>query len=277
MLRIGVDVLPAIPKDTTDRNRTSPLAFTGNKFEFRMLGSSQSIARPNIALNTIMAEQLTRIADALEGAEDFEGELQKLISRMLLEHRRVIFDGNGYSDAWKEEAARRGLSNLPSTAEALPTYISQKNIDLVVRHGVFTETEFVARQSIQYEDYNKKVNIEARTMVDMAVHQILPAAMRYTKDLCDGIRIKQELGIPCRAENALVKQLSAHTEGLYDAIELLKKSLTVLPKDPQAASARYHNRVIPAMQHLRAEADALEELTDKSYWPYPTYSDLLFY
>jgi glutamine synthetase len=242
-----------------------------------MLGSSQSIARPNIVLNTIMAEQLTRIADALEGVEDFEGELQKLISRMLLEHRRVIFDGNGYSDAWKEEAARRGLSNLPSTAEALPTYISQKNIDLVVRHGVFTETEFVARQSIQYEDYNKKVNIEARTMVDMAVHQILPAAMRYTKDLCDGIRIKQELGIPCRAENALVKQLSAHTEGLYDAIELLKKSLTVLPKDPQAASARYHNRVIPAMQTLRTEADALEELTDKSYWPYPTYSDLLFY
>ena len=277
LMRIGVDVLPAIPKDTTDRNRTSPLAFTGNKFEFRMLGSSQSIARPNIALNTIMAEQLTRIADALEGAEDFEGELQKLISRMLLEHRRVIFDGNGYSDAWKEEAARRGLSNLPSTAEALPTYTSQKNIDLVVRHGVFTETEFLARQSIQYEDYNKKVNIEARTMVDMAVHQILPAAMRYTKDLCDSIRVKQELGVPCRAESALVKQLSTHTEGLYDAIEHLKKSLAVLPKDPQAASARYHNRVIPAMQDLRAEADALEELTDKSYWPYPTYSDLLFY
>ena len=277
IMRIGVDVLPAIPKDTTDRNRTSPLAFTGNKFEFRMLGSSQSIARPNIALNTIMAEQLTRIADALEGVEDFEGELQKLISRILLEHRRVIFDGNGYSDAWKEEAARRGLSNLPSTAEALPTYTSRKNIDLVVRHGVFTETEFLARQSIQYEDYNKKVNIEARTMVDMAVHQILPAAMRYTKDLCDGIRTKQELGVPCRAESALVKQLSAHTEGLYDAIELLKKSLVVLPRDAQAASARYHNRVIPAMQALRAEADALEELTDKSYWPYPTYSDLLFY
>ena len=277
LMRIGVDVLPAIPKDTTDRNRTSPLAFTGNKFEFRMLGSSQSIARPNIALNTIMAEQLTRIADALEGVEDFEGELQKLISRMLLEHRRVIFDGNGYSEAWKEEAARRGLSNLPSTAEALPTYTSQKNIDLVVRHGVFTETEFLARQSIQYEDYNKKVNIEARTMVDMAVHQILPAAMRYTKDLCDSIRVKQELGIPCRAENALAKQLSTHTEGLYDAIEHLKKSLAVLPKDPQSASARYHNRVIPAMQALRTEADALEELTDKSYWPYPTYSDLLFY
>ena len=277
LVRIGVDVLPAIPKDTTDRNRTSPLAFTGNKFEFRMVGSSQSIAGPNIALNTIMAEQLIRIADTLEDAEDFDGELQKLISRMLLEHRRIIFDGNGYSDAWKDEAARRGLSNLPSAAEALPTYISQKNIDLVVRHGVFTETEFLARQSIHLEEYNKKVNIEARTMVDMAVHQILPAAIHYTKDLCDAVRVKKELGIPCRAESSLIKQLSSHTEGLYDAIEHMKKLLAVIPGDAQAASARYHNRVIPAMNHLRAEADLLEELTDKSYWPYPTYSDLLYY
>ena len=277
LIRIGVDVLPAIPKDTTDRNRTSPLAFTGNKFEFRMLGSSQSIARSNIALNTIMAEQLTRIADALENAEDFDGELQKLVSKMLLEHRRIIFGGNGYSDEWKEEASRRGLSNLLSTAEALPTYTSQKNIDLVVRHGVFTETEFVARQSVHFEDYNKKVNIEARTMLDMAIHQILPAAIRYSKALCDAIRVKQELGIHCRAENGLIKQLSAHTEGLYDAIELLKRALAVQPKDVQAAAACYHNRVIPAMNALRSEADALEELTDKSYWPYPTYSDLLFY
>jgi len=277
IMRIGVDMLPAIPKDTTDRNRTSPLAFTGNKFEFRMLGSSQSIAGPNIALNTIMAEQLSRFADKLEAAEDFEGELQKLVSKALLEHRRIIFDGNGYSDAWKEEAAHRGLSNLPSTAEALATYISDKNIDLVVRHGVFTENEFRARHSIYLEDYNKRVNIEAKTMADMAMRQILPAVVRYSRDLCDAIKRKQELGLPCRAESTIVKHLATHTEGLYSALELLKKSLAVLPKDPEVAAAKYHNRIIPAMNALRAEADALEELTDKSYWPYPTYSDLLFY
>ena len=277
IMRIGVDMLPAIPKDTTDRNRTSPLAFTGNKFEFRMLGSSQSIAGPNIALNTIMAEQLSRFADKLEAAEDFEGELQKLVSKALLEHRRIIFDGNGYSDAWKEEAAHRGLSNLPSTAEALATYISDKNIDLVVRHGVFTENEFRARHSIYLEDYNKRVNIEAKTMADMAMRQILPAVVRYSRDLCDAIKRKQELGLPCRAESTIAKHLATHTEGLYSALELLKKSLAVLPKDPEVAATKYHNRIIPAMNALRAEADALEELTDKSYWPYPTYSDLLFY
>ncbi len=277
LMRIGVDVLPAIPKDTTDRNRTSPLAFTGNKFEFRMLGSSQSISGPNVALNTIMAEELSRFADVLEQAEDFEGELQKLVSKALFEHRRIIFDGNGYSDGWKEEAARRGLSNLPSTAEALPTYVSQKNIDLVVRHGIFTENEFKARHSIHLEAYNKKINIEARTMVDMAIHQILPAALKYTHELCDTVESKQKISMPCRTELTLIKQLSNHTEGLYEAVEILKKALTVTPKDPQAAAARYHNRVVPAMQALRNEADMLEELTDKSYWPYPTYSDLLYY
>ncbi len=277
LMRIGVDVLPAIPKDTTDRNRTSPLAFTGNKFELRMLGSSQSISGPNIALNTIMAEQLRQFADILEQAEDFEGELQKLVSKALFEHRRIIFDGNGYSDEWKEEAARRGLSNLPSTAEALPTYISQKNIDLVVSHGIFTENEFRARHAIYLEAYNKQVNIEARTMLDMAIHQILPAALKYTHELCDTVQAKQNLGMPVRTEMTLVKQLSAHTEGLYEAAETLKKSLTVIPRDAQAAAARYHNRVVPAMQNLRTEADALEELTDKNCWPYPTYSDLLYY
>ncbi len=277
LMRIGVDVLPAIPKDTTDRNRTSPLAFTGNKFEFRMLGSSQSISGPNIALNTIMAEELSRFADVLEQAEDFEGELQKLVSKALFEHRRIIFDGNGYSDEWKEEAARRGLSNLPSTAEALPTYVSQKNIDLVLRHGIFTENEFKARHAIHLESYNKKINIEARTMVDMAIHQILPAALKYTHQLCDMVHSKQKLSMPCKTELTLIKQLSAHTDGLYEAVETLKKALTVIPRDPQAAAARYHNRVVPAMQALRTEADVLEELTDKSCWPYPTYSDLLYY
>ncbi len=276
-LRIGVDVLPAIPKDTTDRNRTSPLAFTGNKFELRMLGSSQSIAEPNIALNTIMAEELSRFADRLEKAEDFDATLHELVCEAFTRHQRILFDGNGYSEEWKEEAAKRGLSNLPSAAECLPTYVSRKNIDLVERHGIFTETELRARYAIHLEAYNKIVAIEARTMVDMARRQILPAAMRYAQELCGGVSGKKALGIHCRAESALVNGISQHTDSLYDAIELLSNALGNVPKDPKAAAMYYHDTVIPGMNALRSEADALESLTDKSYWPYPTYSDLLFY
>lgn len=277
VLRIGVDVLPAIPKDTTDRNRTSPLAFTGNKFELRMVGSSQSISGPNIALNTIMAEELGKFADVLENAENFEEALQELVSQSFREHSRIIFSGNGYSDAWKREAVNRGLHNLSSTAEALPAYISQKNIDLVTRRGIFTEAEFRARYTIHLEAYNKIVNIEARTMVDMAMHQILPAALHYTHSLCDCINAKRSATVPCRAENALIQELSAHTDGLYDAICTLKFDMKAVPASPEQASSYYHDVVIPAMNILRKEADALELLTDKSFWPYPTYSDLLFY
>ena len=277
MLRIGVDVLPAIPKDTTDRNRTSPLAFTGNKFELRMPGSSQSIAGPNIVLNTIMAEELGKFADALENAKDFDSELQKLVCQALKDHRRIIFSGNGYSEEWKQEAARRGLSNLASTAEALPAYASEKNIDLVTRHGIFTEDEFRARSVIHMEAYNKIVRIEARTMMDMALHQILPAALRYTQSLCHGIAAKQPLHLPAKAENQLVSRLSAATDALYDQVETLRFALEAVPTEPAAAANYYHNVVIPAMRDLRKEADILETLTDKSYWPYPTYSDLLYY
>ena len=277
MLRIGVDVLPAIPKDTTDRNRTSPLAFTGNKFELRMPGSSQSIAGPNIVLNTIMAEELGKFADALENAKDFDSELQKLVCQALKDHRRIIFSGNGYSEEWKQEAARRGLSNLASTAEALPAYASEKNIDLVTRHGIFTEDEFRARSVIHMEAYNKIVRIEARTMMDMALHQILPAALRYTQSLCQGIAAKQPLHLPAKAENQLVSRLSAATDALYDQVETLRFALEAVPTEPAAAANYYHNVVIPAMRDLRKEADILETLTDKSYWPYPTYSDLLYY
>ncbi len=276
-LRIGVDVLPAISKDTTDRNRTSPLAFTGNKFEFRMLGSSQSISAPNIALNTIMAEELSRFADELEQAEDFDETLHRLVCEAFRDHQRIIFDGNGYSDEWKAEAAHRGLSNFPSTAECLPSYISQKNIDLVTRHGIFTETEFFARYHIYLESYNKIVNIEARTMVDMAVHQILPAALNYTGDLCKALQRKKALGISCRAESHLAAKLSETTDALYENIEALQQALNSVPKDAKAASMYYHNTVIPAMDALRTNADILEQHTAKSYWPYPTYADLLFY
>ncbi len=276
-LRIGVDVLPAIRKDTTDRNRTSPLAFTGNKFEFRMLGSSQSVSSPNVALNTIMAEELGQFADILEQAADFDAALHDLVCQVFLRHSRIIFDGNGYSDEWKREAARRGLSNLPSTAECLPTYVSQKNIDLVTRRGIFTEAEFRARHAIYLESYNKVVGIEARTMVDMAQHQILPAALRYTRKLCTGVEKKMIVGASCRAEQVLISRLSQETDCLFDCIEDLKSALANVPADAQTASMYHHDRVIPAMEELRRHADALEAMTDKSNWPYPTYSDLLFY
>jgi len=277
MLRIGVDVLPAIPKDTTDRNRTSPLAFTGNKFELRMLGSSQSIAEPNIALNTIMAEELSRFADVLENAEDFDKTLHELVCEAFTRHQRILFDGNGYSQEWKEEAVRRGLSNYPSTAECLPTYVQEKNIDLVIRHGIFTEAEMRARYAIHLESYNKIVAIEAKTMLDMAIHQILPAAIHYTKDLCDTLVVKKSVGASCNAETVLIRNLSGHTDSLHDAIETLRHSLANVPKQAEAAAMYYHDTIVPGMNALRAEADALEAMTDKSYWPYPTYSDLLFY
>ncbi len=277
IMRIGVDVLPAIPKDTTDRNRTSPLAFTGNKFEFRMLGSSLSIASPNIALNTIMAEELGKFADELEQAEDFESALQKLVCRTFTEHQRIIFGGNGYSEEWTQEAARRGLSNYPSTAQCLPTYISQKNIDLVTSHGIYTEDEFRARYEIYLDAYRKIINIEAKTCLDMALHQILPAAARYTQNLCQGILSKNELGIPANAENSIARKLSAATDKLYLCCEKLREDLAHIPDSKEDIVNYYHDTIVTDMQNLREQADILETLTDKSYWPYPTYSDLLFY
>ncbi len=277
LLRIGVDGMPPIPKDTTDRNRTSPLAFTGNKFEFRMLGSSQSVAEPNIALNTIMAEELSRFADALEKTDDFDRTLHELVCDAFTRHQRILFDGNGYADAWKKEAVRRGLSNYPSTAECLPTMISEKNIDLVVRHGVFTETEFRARYAIYLESYNKIVAIEARTMVDMASRQILPAAIGYSKRLCDTLSMKQSLGVSCHAEMVILRQLSQNTDSLYDAIQTLRTCLDAAPRDAEAAAMYNHDTIVPGMNAIRSAADTLETLTAKSDWPYPTYSDLLFY
>ena len=276
-MRIGVDVIPAIPKDTTDRNRTSPLAFTGNKFEFRMPGSSQSVAGPNIALNTIMAEELRKFADVLEAADDFDTALHTLVRDAFTNHKRIIFSGNGYSTEWAEEAQRRGLSNLSNAATALPAYISQKNIDLVTRHGIYSETEFRARYSIHLESYKKLVAIEARTALDMAQRQILPAAVRYTNVLTDAVIAKRELGVRSRAESGLISKLAAATDGLYDVIEKLRHDLENIPEGPEASALYYHDVILSDMADLRREADTLEELTEKSYWPFPTYSDLLFY
>ena len=280
LLRIGVDVLPAIPRDTTDRNRTSPVAFTGNKFEFRMLGSSQSIADPNIALNTIMAESLSQFADELEKANDFDAALQKLVCEALTKHQRIIFNGNGYSDAWKEEAAQRGLSNHPTTAEALPCYIDRKNIDLVTKHGIFTETEFLARHEIHLESYNKRINIEARTTVDMVLHQILPAALAYSSDLAEGINRKRNAmgaNVKATTENSLVTRISNRCDTLYEKTERLFAELENVPRDLATANRYYSEVIVPGMEAVRKDADFLEKLTAKSYWPYPTYSDLLFY
>lgn len=277
LMRIGVDVMPPIPKDTTDRNRTSPLAFTGNKFELRMLGSSQSIAEPNIVLNTIMAEELRKFADILEKAEDFDCALHDLVCKVFSEHQRILFEGNGYSEEWKEEAARRGLSNLSSTATCLPAMISEKNIDLVVRHGIYTEAEFRARYAIYLDAYNKSVNIEAKTMVDMALHQILPAALRYTHELCDTMMAKKNLGLACVAETTLLQRLSTNTDGLFEAVNELQNSLNKLPKDAVYVAEYFHDTIIPNMNRVRVFADTLETITDKKYWPYPTYSDLLYY
>ena len=277
VMRIGVDVLPNIPKDTTDRNRTSPLAFTGNKFELRMLGSSMSISGPNIALNTIMAEELGQFADILEQADDFDSALHKLVCETLTAHQRILFNGNCYSDEWKEEAARRGLSNLPSTAEALSAYLSPENIRLVTKHGIFTEAEFHARYEIYLEAYCKIVGIEARTAVDMVIHQILPAAMKYSEFLCGAITRKAAVGASCKAEKDLISKLSATTDSLYEKVEQLKSDLTKVPASSEAASMFYRHTVVTAMESIRADADYLEQLTDKAYWPYPTYSDLLFY
>ena len=278
LMRIGVDVLPSIPKDTTDRNRTSPVAFTGNKFEFRMLGSSQSVAGPNVALNTIMAEELGQFADILEKADDFDASLQKLVCDTLKAHQRIIFNGNGYSNDWREEAAQRGLSNLSSTAEALPAYIAEKNIALVTKRGIFSEEEFRARHEIHMEAYCKVVNIEAKTTLDMAIQQILPAAVHYSSDLALAVQRKKDLGIQAKAECALLSRLAEHTDSLYAACEQLRANLENVPKEgTQTAMIYFRNTIVTDMTTIRFHADILEQLTDKSYWPYPTYSDLLFY
>ena len=275
-LQIGVDVLPAIRQDTTDRNRTSPMAFTGNKFEFRMLGSSQSISGPNIALNTIMAEELKQFADELEPSADFQGDLQKLIRRVFTEHQRIIFNGNGYDGNWIAEAERRGLSNLKSTADALPAYIQPKNIDLFVKHGIYTEEEVRARYEIHVENYSTVLSIEASTMIDMIRHEILPAVSKYAADLCERAFKKKETGSSCRYETATSQKLSALTDTLMDSCLKLEADLAAVPSDPEKAMRYCHDVLIPDMAAARETADQLETLTDERVWPFPVYSQLLF-
>ena len=275
MMDIGAAVLPNIPKDTTDRNRTSPFAFTGNKFEFRMPGSTFNIACTNIMLNTAVAEELRQFADELEGAADFDNALAALIMREIKAHQRIIFNGNGYDDSWIAEAESRGLLNLRSTPEALPHYTDEKNIKLFTTHGVYTETEMRSRQEITLEEYTKTINIEARTMIDMLCKDIIPACIQYGRELSDTAISKKSIGIDAASEIALAQALSDETAKLIAAESALE---TVLAAVPAEDSAMYmHDSVIPAMDAARASADKLEMMVPKTIWPMPTYGDILFY
>ena len=275
-LKIGVDVLPSIPQDNTDRNRTSPMAFTGNKFEFRMLGSSQSISGPNVALNTIMAEELGQFADELEQSDDFQSDLHALIKRVFTEHQRIIFNGNGYDEAWISEAENRGLCNLVSTADALPMYSAPKNVALFTKHGIYTREELEARAEIHVENYTKVTMIEAGTMIDMLRHEILPAVSSYSDQLCQRAFHKSSMGMPSGYETSTARDISELTDALFEVCERMEQDLEQLPEDAMDAMVYSHNVIIADMQEARQLADKLETLTAGSCWPFPVYSDLLF-
>jgi glutamine synthetase len=280
LMKIGVNVLPHFPKDTTDRNRTSPFAFTGNKFEFRMLGSSLSIAGPNIFLNTAVAESLRQYADTLEKAADFNLALQMLIKDTIKQHKRIIFNGNGYDDAWVVEAEKRGLLNLKTTPDCMPYVLKEKNVKLLTTHNVLTEAELHSRYEISLESYCKVLNIEALTMLDMANKDILPAAAAYSKELSETALAKKNFlsSADCTYEEKAVEKLSCLTGSLYLRMEHLTKvhNEAKAISDIAEQSFFYKDQVLPAMEELRKAADELEGITAKSFWPFPSYGDILF-
>ena len=277
-LETGVRTLPDLAKDATDRNRTSPFAFTGNKFEFRMVGSRDSIAGPNVVLNTIVAEAFAEACDVLESAEDFDKALHDLIKRYATEHYRIVFNGNGYADEWVEEAVRRGLPNIRSMVEAIPALTTDKAVAMFEKFKVFTKAELQSRAEIKYENYAKAINIEARTMIDMASKQFIPAVIKYTKELADTVLAVKAAG----ADAAVQAELLAEISGL---LADTKQTLTQLMKLTDEAAAMnegedqarfYHFDVVPAMEALRAPVDKLEMIVDKEAWPMPSYGDLIF-
>ena len=279
-LEIGVDTLPEIPQDTTDRNRTSPLAFTGNKFEFRMLGSSQSIASPSAVMNTIMTEELEQFADILEQAEDFQSALQTLLHDTFAAHQRIIFNGNGYSDEWVAEAKRRGLCNMGNTVDALPAYIAEKNIAMFSRHGVLTRDELEARYNIHLENYCKVMTIEGNTLLDMARRQIMPAVSKYSDELATALFHKQNCGIPLsvKMEEATLRKLADLSGKLYDACEALERAINKAPAMDGGikAACYYRDQVDARRQKASALINQLEAITGAQHWPLPTYADILF-
>lgn len=275
-LDIGVDVMPPIPQDNTDRNRTSPMAFTGNKFEFRMPGSSLSISGPNIVLNTMMAHELMLFADELEKSEDFDRDVARLIRRELTAHRRIIFDGNGYDESWIAEAKLRGLTNFSTAVDALPSYIDEKNIRLFTDHSIYTREEIHARYNIHVENYTATIEIEARTMIDMIRKDILPAVSRYGSMLCDGFERRKSLGLPSKYEAENARGNCLLSDCLHDACMKLEKDLREVPAGPEEAMRFCHDVIVPDMNECRSFSDELETITERSAWPFPTYSDLLF-
>ena len=277
-LETGVSTLPDLFKDATDRNRTSPFAFTGNKFEFRMVGSRDSIANPNIVLNTIVAEAFADACDILEKADDFDLAVHDLIKEYLTENQRIIFNGNGYSDAWVAEAERRGLPNIKSMVEAIPAITTEKAVELFERFSVFTKAELESRAEIQYEAYAKAINIEARTMIDMASKQFLPAFIKYTKTLADTVNAVKAAGVDASVQTETLKEVSALMAETKAALDTLVKTTAeaAAKEEGEVQATYYHTEVVPAMDALRAPVDKLEMIVDKEAWPMPSYGDLIF-
>ncbi len=277
-LATGVHVLPDLHMDTTDRNRTSPFAFTGNKFEFRMLGSAISIACPNIMLNTIAAEELRQFADMLEGSDDLDRDVRKIVQRVMKEHGRIIFNGDGYSQAWQEEAARRGLLNLPTTVDALPHYLDEKNVELFAVHNIYTKAEMEARCETALEEYAKTLLIEAQTMSQMAHREILPAVGGYASQLAEGLASRRVAceGISWTGEVRLMEKLSSLLNAAFDKLDALDSAISQAEGDALAQATFCKDTLLPAMEGLRGMVDQMETLTDAKVWPYPSYGDLMF-
>ena len=277
-LETGVSTLPDLAKDATDRNRTSPFAFTGNKFEFRMVGSRDSISGSNVVLNTIVAEAFSEACDILEKADDFDMAVHDLIKKYATEHQRIIFNGNGYADAWVEEAERRGLSNIKSMVEAVPALVTEDTVSMFEKFKVFTKAELESRVEIKYENYSKAINIEARTMIDMASKQIIPAVIKYTKSLADTVLAVKEAGVDASVQAGLLKETSdllAETKSALDALSAVTDKAAAMDEGEEQARF-YHFDVVPAMETLRTPVDKLEMIVDKEAWPMPSYGDLIF-
>ena len=277
-LQTGVDTLPDLAKDATDRNRTSPFAFTGNKFEFRMVGSRDSIAGPNVVLNTIVAEAFSEACDVLEKADNFDEAVHDLIKKYATEHQRVVFDGNGYSDAWVEEAERRGLPNIRSMVDAIPALTTPKAVKLFESFGVFTEAELKSRAEIKYEAYAKAINIEAKTMIDMAGKQIIPSVISYTTELANSVLTVKDAGADASVQEELLTEVSGYLKDMKKAYKnLIDVTAIASTIDDVVAQATYfRDEVKTTMDELRAPADKLEMIVDKEFWPFPSYGDLLF-
>ena len=277
-LQTGVKALPGLNKDATDRNRTSPFAFTGNKFEFRMLGSRDSAAAPNIVLNTIVAEALCEACDTLEQAEDFEQALHDLIKSYATEHQKIVFNGNGYSDEWVEEAKRRGLPNLPSMVDAIPALVEEKSVELFEKFHVFTRAELHSRAEIKYEAYAKAINIEARTMIDIASKHIIPAVIRGTKALADTVNAVVQAGVDAEVPRGLLVETSGLLKETKEALGRLEQvtSEAAFKAEGQAQAEYFYKEVVPVMEALRTPVDRLEMIVDKEIWPMPSYGDLIF-